>query len=110
MKLAKELLTLTDEFCKARGVSATTVSGIIFKNSRVLPRIRAGGDLATRNYEKALRWFRSNWPEGAAWPLKGASISVTISVNGVGPEFTDVHLSHECDEADATSKTTKGSI
>jgi len=69
MKLAQSLMTLTDAYCVARGVSAATVSGIIFKNSRVLPRIRAGGDLATRNYEKALRWYREHWPEGHEWPL-----------------------------------------
>lgn len=108
MKLVKELLTLTDDFCKARGVSEATVSGIIFKNSRVLPRIRAGGDLATRNYEKALSWFRSNWPDRVKWPLKRDAISVTISVNDTMHESVSFQLSHELDELDVPTKTEKG--
>lgn len=69
MQLVRSLMTLTDAYCAARGVSAATVSGIIFKNSRTLPRIRNGGDLATRNYERAVRWFGQNWPEGHDWPI-----------------------------------------
>ncbi|MCP1274637.1 hypothetical protein NKW43_13260 [Gluconobacter albidus] len=68
MTLAQSLLRLSDAYCAARSVSEPYVSGIIFKNSRTLPRVRAGGDLITRSYERAINWFRENWPDNAEWP------------------------------------------
>lgn len=68
MELTERLLKLTDTYCAARGVSDATVSGIIFKNSRTIPRIRRGGDVTTRNYSRAVGWFSHNWPDDHAWP------------------------------------------
>ncbi|ARW47846.1 hypothetical protein [Acetobacter pasteurianus] len=68
MELTQRLLKLTDCYCAARSISDATVSGIIFKNSRTIPRIRSGGDITTRNYSRAVEWFASNWPDDCAWP------------------------------------------
>lgn len=68
MTFSRKLVRLTDAYCASRGVSAATVSGIIFKNSRTIPRVKAGGDLATRSYERAVQWFSDNWPTDQAWP------------------------------------------
>lgn len=48
-----------------------TLSGIstrVFGDGKTFARIEAGGDLTTGNFERAMRWFSDNWPEGAAWP------------------------------------------
>ncbi|GEN63577.1 hypothetical protein AOE01nite_18010 [Acetobacter oeni] len=68
MELTKHLLRLTDCYCAARCVSEATVSGLIFKNSRTIARVRSGGDIATRNYTKAVKWFSQNWPDNHDWP------------------------------------------
>lgn len=68
MELTKRLLELSDAYCAARGVSDATVSGIIFKDSRKLSRLRNGGDITIRRYEKAIYWFSKNWPENCKRP------------------------------------------
>lgn len=68
MELTQRLLKLTDCYCASRSVSDATVSGIIFKDSRRLPRLRSGGDITTRNYSRAVEWFSANWPNDCPWP------------------------------------------
>ncbi|GBQ45039.1 hypothetical protein AA18890_2347 [Komagataeibacter europaeus LMG 18890] len=68
MELTEKLSKLTDAYCEARGVSVATVSGIIFKNSRTLPRVKSGGDLKTRSYHRAVSWISNNWPSDKEWP------------------------------------------
>ena len=76
MTLVQKILDITDRYCAARGVTEGTVGGIIFKNSRVFPRIRAGGDLTTSSYERALRWYRDNWPDGHPMPADIAELPI----------------------------------
>ena len=48
-----------------------TLSGIstrVFGDGKTFSRIEAGGDLTTGNFERAMRWFSDNWPDGAEWP------------------------------------------
>ncbi len=41
----------------------------VFGDGKTFRRISAGGDLTTGNFERAMRWFSENWPEGAEWPI-----------------------------------------
>lgn len=68
MTLREQLLVLSDAFATARGLSMSRVSTLVFNGGHVIDRVQSGGDLTTGNFEKALRWFSANWPEGAAWP------------------------------------------
>jgi hypothetical protein len=62
------LLQVADCYCAWCGLSRSRVSTIVFNDGKTLDRIAAGGDLNTRSYEKALRWFSENWPVELAWP------------------------------------------
>lgn len=61
------LILLSDRYCGSR-ISRSRLSTIVFNDGKTLDRIAAGGDLNTRSYEKAVRWFAANWPEGLDWP------------------------------------------
>lgn len=66
--LRDQLLTVSDAFALHRGISRARVSTIVFNAGHVLERIASGRDLSTGNYERSMRWFSENWPEGARWP------------------------------------------
>jgi len=62
------LITTSDAYCLAVGLSRSRISTLVFNDGKALDRIAGGGDLNTRSFEKAMLWFAANWPEGAAWP------------------------------------------
>lgn len=66
--LRSQLLTVADTYAAGRNLSRARVSTIVFNSGMALDRIASGKDLTTGNYERAMRWFRDNWPEGAEWP------------------------------------------
>lgn len=68
MSLCDKLLKTADAYCAAVHRSRSRISTIIFGDGLRLAGIAAGKDIQTRNYEKAMLWFASNWPEGTAWP------------------------------------------
>jgi hypothetical protein len=68
--LREQLITVADIFAAARGLSRSRVSTIVFNAGMALDRIASGRDLTTGNYERAMRWFSENWPEGAEWPCE----------------------------------------
>lgn len=70
MKLTEQLICVADAFCKAKGLSSSRVSTLIFNDGKRLDAIREGGDLYTGRLEHGLEWFSANWPEGDdTWPL-----------------------------------------
>lgn len=50
------------------GPSLSGISTRIFGDGKTFARLAAGGDVTTGNFEKALRWFSENWPDGVEWP------------------------------------------
>jgi hypothetical protein len=66
--LRKQLLAVADAYGAARRLSRARVSTIVFNGGTALKRIADGKDLTTGNFERAMRWFSKNWPEGAKWP------------------------------------------
>lgn len=48
--------------------SLSGISTRVFGDGKTFTRIETGGDLTTGNFERAMRWFSENWPEGAEWP------------------------------------------
>lgn len=70
MTLRDKLLTVADAYAAARQLSRSRVSTIVFNAGLTLDRIASGRDLSTGNFERAMRWFSDNWPEGAVWPDK----------------------------------------
>jgi hypothetical protein len=66
--LTDQLIRVTDAYCAASGVTRSTVSNRIFMDGKRLDSIAGGTDLNTRSFEKAMRWFSANWPDGVVWP------------------------------------------
>lgn len=70
--LRDQLLTVSDAYGAARGISRSRVSTIVFNAGLALDRVASGRDLTTRKFERALQWFSDHWPQGTRWP-KGVS-------------------------------------
>jgi len=69
MTLIGHLLSVSDAYRAARGISASRLSSIVFGDGKVLPELARGErDITTRRLETGLLWFSTNWPEGADWP------------------------------------------
>jgi len=66
--LRDQLLAVVDTYSAARGLSRSRVSTIVFNAGGTVDRIASGRDLTTGNFERAMKWFSENWPEGAVWP------------------------------------------
>lgn len=68
MTLVDQLLTLARVYSKARDLSQSRVSTLVFNDGKVFDRLSVGKDMTTGRFETAVRWFSANWPEGADWP------------------------------------------
>ena len=62
------LLTLFECYCRRAKLSEARVSSLVFNHGGRIARIRAGRDFTISSYERAMRWFSNNWPEGLSWP------------------------------------------
>jgi hypothetical protein len=81
-KLRDQLIVVADAYCIARQLSRARVSTIVFNAGSTLDRIVAGRDLNTGTFERAMRWFSDNWPEGTDWPPEVPRPALTAA----GPE------------------------
>lgn len=68
MTLVSQLLIVTDAYRRARGLSQSRVATLLFNDGKKLALLRAGGDLVTGSYERALAWLSENWPDDTPWP------------------------------------------
>lgn len=66
--LRDQLITVADAFAAVRGLSRARISTLVFNAGGRLDQIASGKDLTTRNFEHAMAYFSSNWPEGSEWP------------------------------------------
>lgn len=66
--LRDQLISISDAYGAARSLSRARVSTIVFNAGSTLDRIASGRDLTTGNFERAMRWFSANWPDGVEWP------------------------------------------
>ncbi|MDX0689757.1 hypothetical protein GOD59_17165 [Sinorhizobium medicae] len=69
MTLREQLILVSDEFGRARGIGRQRVSTIVLNRGSTLDLLAQGrSDLNTGTFERAMIWFSENWPEGAEWP------------------------------------------
>ncbi|TDT94898.1 hypothetical protein DFO45_2656 [Azorhizobium sp. AG788] len=68
MSLTSHLIQVEEAFRRGRKISRARLSSLLFNDGKRLGVIAGGGDLQTRNYERAMCWLSANWPEGAEWP------------------------------------------
>lgn len=70
MTLREQLVAVADAYQAGHGLTETTVSKRFFDNSKRLGRVRAGGDVTTITFERALQAMSEWWPAGVAWPAQ----------------------------------------
>jgi hypothetical protein len=63
-----ELLAVCDQFIAAAKISESALSGRIFNDGKRIAALRAGADLNTVTWERAMIWLSDNWPKGKRWP------------------------------------------
>lgn len=68
MSGVQQLLALARAYGQAEGIESSTVSWRVFGDTKKLGALEAGGDINVGRFERAMRWFASNWPASAAWP------------------------------------------
>ena len=68
LPLTDQLIAVANAYSAATGVSISTISTKLFNGGGRLAAIAAGGDLNTRSFESAMRWFSDNWPDDLEWP------------------------------------------
>lgn len=88
MTLREKLLHLANLYTAAtkgrgpdRAASLSSLSTRLFNDGKTLRRISEGGDIATGNFERAVRWLSDNWPDGVDWP-EGIARPATTPATG----------------------------
>ncbi len=61
------LLLLADRYCLAANIAPATLSTRLFNDGKRIALLRSGGDIGTRQYARAMEWFKNNWPKDADW-------------------------------------------
>lgn len=64
----RHLIDLASRYCAATGKTRIAVSKRVFNDGKVIDNLADGKDITVGRYERAMRWFSENWPEGAEWP------------------------------------------
>lgn len=64
----RHLIQLANHYCAVTGKTRISVSKRVFNDGKVLDRLAIGKDITIGRFERAMRWFSDNWPEGAEWP------------------------------------------
>lgn len=73
MMMRDQILTVARTFCRAKALSFSRVSTLVFNDGKKLNAIEEGADLQTASFERAMAWFSDNWPaQKADWPAEVA--------------------------------------
>ena len=64
----RHLIDLATRYCAATGKTRIAVSKRVFNDGKVLDNLVDGKDITIGRFERAMRWFSDNWPDGAEWP------------------------------------------
>jgi len=62
------ILTLAYIFCSKQKIAVSTLSTTMFNDGKRIERLLSGLGITVQTYNDAMRWFSTNWPDGAAWP------------------------------------------
>jgi hypothetical protein len=64
-----DLLSVADDFRSAAGLEReSTLSHRIFGDTKVLARLRQGGEITVGRFNAAMQWLVLNWPDGSPKP------------------------------------------
>jgi len=69
MTLRDQLKALALAYSKATDLSVGRISTLVFGDGGKLGAVLADrADITTIRFEKSMRWFSANWPDGHEWP------------------------------------------
>jgi len=68
MLTVDDLIKLFEPFCKARKISESRLSTLLFNDGKRIRTIRSGGDVGSRHLSDAFQWMSDHWPDDAVWP------------------------------------------
>lgn len=68
MLTVDHVLLLVEPFCKARKISESRLSSLIFNDGKRIALLRTGRDITSRRMVDVFQWFSDHWPDGAEWP------------------------------------------
>jgi hypothetical protein len=63
-----DLLLLASTFSDAACVSLQAIGQRALNDNTFFARVSAGSNFTLRTYDRLVRWFAENWPEGTEWP------------------------------------------
>lgn len=66
--LVNALLELCDLYGRAESLQSRSLAVLIWDDSRLIDRLREGGDVATRRWQYGMAWLSAHWPDELAWP------------------------------------------
>lgn len=66
--LREQLLAVARAYSEATGRSLARIATVIHDQGALFKKLEAGGSCTIDTFEKAMRWFSANWPEGEPWP------------------------------------------
>lgn len=67
--LTEDLLYVARIFSRITGRALATTSSLATDEGKCLPLIEKGvRSITVTRYERTMRWFSDNWPEGHKWP------------------------------------------
>jgi hypothetical protein len=67
-ELKANIRAVFDAYSARQKLAASTVFLRAARNARFLEDITAGKGFTVRSYDNVMRWFSTNWPDGAEWP------------------------------------------
>lgn len=62
------LLTVSERYCAAAGISKPRLATLIANDGKFFDRVESGGGFTVRTFERAMRWLSDHWPAEAIWP------------------------------------------
>lgn len=79
MTLKDQLLALATGYATHQGISLVRLSSRVFDDGKKLNSLAERGDITTARFERGMKWFSENWPDGAEWPLSVPRPDVALS-------------------------------
>lgn len=64
----EDLLSLAESFHDATKTTHSTIGKRALNDNTFFGRIKSGDSFRVDTFDKVVRWFSENWPEGVKWP------------------------------------------
>lgn len=62
------LADLIERFARQHGIRDSTASRLSTGSGDTISRLRSGGTITVRRFDRTVHYLSENWPVGARWP------------------------------------------